>query len=199
MTTAYAFDDKRDRPQSFDDLPESLTLKRTGESIVFDVYKEEMDSEGLYKIFEEVIVEGKTYPQDSTDRRSFSSYFLSHNCFVFRLSETNQTIAGFYLKPNFPGRSSHIANCGLIVRMDYRSKGLGDLMMERVVRMGRQLGYESLYTNLVFVTNAASIKLCKRYGFVEVGRLPRAGNLKGLGYTDAFQFYKDLRLNLNQV
>jgi L-amino acid N-acyltransferase YncA len=192
MTT---FDHKRDRPQSFDDLPESLLLKRTGESIVFDVYNEQIDSEGLYKIFEEVIAEGKTYPQDSTDRQSFSSFFLSDNCFVFRLSQTNQTIAGFCLNSNLPGiKTSHLAKCNLIVRMDYRSKGLGDLMMERVVRMGRRLGYEAI-NGWVYVTNPASIKLFKRYGFVEVGRLPRAANLKEIGFTDVLILYKDLSLN----
>jgi L-amino acid N-acyltransferase YncA len=192
MTT---FDHKRDRPQSFDDLPESLLLKRTGESIVFDVYNEQIDSEGLYKIFEEVIAEGKTYPQDSTDRQSFSSFFSSHNCFVFRLSQTNQTIAGFCLKPNSPGiKTSHLAKCSFIVRMDYRSKGLGNLMMERVVRMGRRLGYSAI-NGWAFVTNPASIKLFKRYGFVEVGRLPRAANLKEIGFTDALHLYKDLSLN----
>jgi L-amino acid N-acyltransferase YncA len=192
MTT---FDHKRDRPQSFDDLPESLLLKRTGESIVFDVYNEQIDSEGLYKIFEEVIAEGKTYPQDSTDRQSFSSYFLSHNCFVFRLSQTNQTIAGFYLRPISPGaRTSHLSRCGFIVRMDYHSKGLGDLMMERVVRMGRRLGYSAI-DGWAFVTNLASIILFKRYGFVEVGRVPRAANLKEIGFTDALHLYKDLSLN----
>ncbi len=194
MTTARAFDDQRDRSQSFDDLPESLLLKRTGESIIFDVYNEQIDNEGLYKIFEEVIVEGKTYPHDSADRQSFSSYFLSHNCFVLRLSQTNQTIGGFFLKPNFPGtKTCHLANCGLIVRMDYRSKGLGDLTVERIVRMGRRLGYEAI-NSYVFVTNVASIQLFKRYGFVEVGRLPRAANLTEFGFTDALLFYRDLRL-----
>jgi L-amino acid N-acyltransferase YncA len=87
-----------------------------------------------------------------------------------------------------------LANCGLIVRIDYRSKGLGDLMVERIVRMGRRLGYEAI-NSYVFVTNVASIKLFKRYGFVEVGRLPRAANLQEFGFTDAFLFYKDLRLD----
>ncbi len=44
LTTAHTFDDQRDRPQSFDDLPESLLLKRTSESIVFDVYNEQIDN-----------------------------------------------------------------------------------------------------------------------------------------------------------
>jgi L-amino acid N-acyltransferase YncA len=78
--------------------------------------------------------------------------------------------------------------------MDYRLKGLGDLMMERAVRMGRRLGYETINGH-VFVTNPASIILFKRCGFVEVGRLSRAANLKEIGFTDALHLYKDLSLN----
>ena len=51
--------------------------------------------------------------------------------------------------------------------------------------------------NLVFESNTASIKLWRRLGFKEIGRVPKAGRLRGQGtdnnegYVDAIQFYWD--------
>lgn len=192
MSTAYNLEPKNTfEPQ--DDLPENIIIARTAEKVVFDVYREELDFQSLYHLFKEIIDEGQTYPQDEIDEKSFRQYFLSHNCFVFRLQESNKTIAGFYIKPNFPGRSSHLANTGLAVSSEYRGRGLGKIMMPRIVKYAKIIGYEALYTNLVYATNTASLQVCKEGGFVEVGRIPRAGNLKGLGYTDAIQLYRDLR------
>lgn len=192
MTTAYHFEATNIR-KTFDDLPENVISARTAEKFVFDVYREELDFVSLFEVLKEIIEEGQTYPQDTIDEKSFRQYFLSHNCFVFRVQETNKTVAGFYIKPNFPGRSSHLANFGLAIKSEYRGQGLGKLMVPRAIKYAKIIGYEALYTNLVFVTNPASMQVCKQNGFVEVGRLPRAGNLKGLGYTDALQLYRDLR------
>ncbi len=191
MTTAYNFDPKERK--TFDNLPENVIIARTAEKFIFDVYREELDFPSLYELFKEIIDEGQTYPQDKIDEKSFRQYFLSHDCFVFRLQETNKTVGGFYIKPNFPGRSAHLANIGLAIKLEYRGRGLGKVMMPRIIKYGKLIGYEALYTNLVYVTNPASIAVCKDNGFVEVGRLPRAGNLKGFGYTDALQLYRDLR------
>lgn len=192
MTTAYNFDTKNIR-KTFDNLPENVITAQTAEKFIFDVYKEELDFQWLYELFKEIIDEGQTYPQDNIDEKSFRQYFLSHNCFVFRLQESNKTVAGFYIKPNFPGRSSHLANTGMAIKSEYRGRGLGKLMMPRIIKYAKIIGYQALYTNLVYATNVASIQVCKDSGFVEVGRLPRAGNLKGFGYTDALQLYRDLR------
>src|SRR5882757_6954451 len=125
MTSAYVVDAKKN--VQLKSVPEELVLPKTKESVIFDLFNEENDFEGLYQIFENIIDEGQTYPQETTDRESFRAYFLSHHCFVFRLKDTKQVIAGIYIKPNFPGRASHIANGGLIVKKDQRGKGLGDL------------------------------------------------------------------------
>lgn len=192
MTTAYNFD-ATDIRKSFDDLPENVISARTAEKFVFDVYREEFDYPSLFEVFQEIVEEGQTYPQDIINEKTFRQYFLSHNCFVFRLQESNKTVGGFYIKPNFPGRCAHLANFGMAIKSEYRGQGLGKLIVPRAIKYAKIIGYEALYTNLVFVTNPASIQVCKQNGFVEVGRLPRAGNLKGSGYTDALQLYRDLR------
>lgn len=192
MSTAYNCEAKNIR-KTFDDLPENVITPRSAEKFIFDVYREELDFPLLYQLVKEIIEEGQTYPIDEINEQGFRQYFLSHNCFVFREQESNKTVAGFYIKPNFPGRSSHLANFGLAIKKEYRGRGLGKLMVPRVIKYAKIIGYEALYTNLVYVTNIASIQVCKENGLIEVGRLPRAGNLKGFGYTDALQMYRDLR------
>ncbi|CAO3649687.1 unnamed protein product [Cunninghamella echinulata] len=39
------------------------------------------------------------------------------------------------------------------------------------------LGYKASVFNLVFENNTASVKIWKRLGFQEVGRIPKAGRL----------------------
>jgi hypothetical protein len=94
----------------------------------------------LQSVFSDVIEEGQTYPQeDRVTTESFESYFFSGDVFVAVLRQDNATewpgsserdnpivvnqtihsssnweksIAGFYyVKPNYPGRSSHVRNC----------------------------------------------------------------------------------------
>ena len=70
------------------------------------------DLEALYEIFAEVLREGRTYPQQGPlDFDAFKSYYLSHDT-VFVARRGNIILGAFYIKPNFPGRCSHICNHG---------------------------------------------------------------------------------------
>ncbi|KAG8199280.1 hypothetical protein JTE90_003702 [Oedothorax gibbosus] len=117
-------------------------------------------------------------------------YYLSHNVFVAR--SNGSLVGAFYVKPNFPGRSSHICNAGFVVHRDHRNKGVGEFLYRSYLRIARDLGYEGSFFNIVYATNVGSLRICRKLGFVEVGVIPRAGRMKGLGYVDAHQFYYDL-------
>ena len=101
-------------------------------------------------------------------------------------------MGAFYIKPNFPGRCSHICNAGFIVRKEDRGCGIGSFMVEMYLKLAKDLGYKASFFNLVFVSNDTSVKMWRKFGFKEIGRVPNAGNLKGRGFTDALQFYYDL-------
>lgn len=53
------------------------------------------------------------------------------------------------VKPNFPGRCSHICNGGFITRLDSRDRGVGTVMGLSFLRLARDLGYRASYFNLV--------------------------------------------------
>ncbi|KAL4243321.1 Mitochondrial N-acetyltransferase [Abortiporus biennis] len=105
-------------------------------------------------------------------------------------------IAGFYyVKPNYPGRSSHICNAGFVVPSSQRAKGFGSVLARSYLHYGPSLGYEASVFNLVFVNNVASVKLWDGLNFTRAGLIPRAGRLKkadgsGEEYVDAIVFYK---------
>ena len=173
-------------------LPKSGALK-DGQEIILDRYTDKYEAE-LHEIVRYIInEEGNTYPQeDITDLEDFRAYFLSHDVFVVLDKQRDEVLGGFYIKPNFPGRCSHICNAGFVVKKTARGLGMGSFMMENYLVLARDLGYRASFFNLVFVTNKASERLCRKYGFTEIGVVPQAGNLKGLGHTDAYQFYYDL-------
>jgi L-amino acid N-acyltransferase YncA len=172
-------------------FPETGKLK-SGREVVLDSYKE-TDIPELYSIFQQVIEEGQTYPQETAgSEEDFRQYYLSHDAFVLRDKDSKEVLGGFYVKPNFPGRSSHICNAGFIVKESCRGQGIAKYMVPKFLKVARDIGFKASFFNLVYVTNIASLKLWKFYGFKEIGRVPKAGNLKGLGFTDAIQFYYDL-------
>ncbi|SNX81300.1 related to l-azetidine-2-carboxylic acid acetyltransferase [Melanopsichium pennsylvanicum] len=105
-------------------------------------------------------------------------------------------VAGFYyIKPNYPGRSSHLCNAGFIVPPAGRGLGLGGVLGRSFLHYGPSAGYKGSVFNLVYVNNVASVKIWQRLGFTIVGRLPMAGALKTEDgreeLTDAYIIFKD--------
>lgn len=55
----------------------------------------------------------------------------------------------FYIKPNFPGRCSHVCNGGFITDPCRRRRGVARLMGHAFLRLAKDLGYKASYFNLV--------------------------------------------------
>jgi len=105
-------------------------------------------------------------------------------------------IAGFYyVKPNYPGRSSHICNAGFVVPPNHWNKGYGRVLAKSYLYYGPKLGYRASVFNLVYANNVASLRLWETLGFTKAGLIPNAGRLKKEGggeeYVDAIVFYKN--------
>ncbi|KAJ3141417.1 hypothetical protein HK100_007047 [Physocladia obscura] len=98
------------------------------------------------------IDQGNTYPQEFTlDRDSFKAYFLSAAAFVLRaVDNANEIIGTFYVKPNYPGRCSHICNGGFITANEWRGKGVGKILANTFLTVAPLLGYKASVFNLVF-------------------------------------------------
>ena len=190
---AYVIDDEPPRVK-ISWLPAAGNLK-TGEGVELMQLEEKEEklsptALALKDIFNDIIEEGQSYPQlGYHDEARFKSYYLRYATFALRIVSTGQVIGGFYIKPNYPGRCSHICNAGFIVDKAWRNKGAARFMAENYKLLGPELGYRASMFNLVFVSNKGSLHLWDSLGFQRVGMVPQAGNLKGLGYQDAVQFY----------
>ncbi|MEH2231187.1 MAG: N-acetyltransferase [Nostoc sp.] len=163
-------------------------------------YMQPQEHEDVRALLNVVIVEGKTYPQKQPlSPTEFSAYWLSKDAFVVRTSVVDPThkpkeiLGAFYLKPNFPGRCSHICNAGFIVQPGLRGQGLGRFMGEAMLSIAANLGYEAVMFNLVFETNIPSITLWQSLGFEIIGRIPGAAKLENGQIVDALILYHTLR------
>ena len=143
----------------------------------------------IHSIFNEIVSQGTTYPQEQElSLEQFLTYFST----AFVLVLDSIPIGAFYVKPNFPGRCSHICNGGFIVDQAYRNLGVGTCLAKCFIKYAPRLGYKAAMFNLVFATNEASVNLWKKVGFQVIGKLPKAGRLKGQdNFVDALMFYKE--------
>ena len=149
---------------------------------------EEHRSETL-SIFTGIIRDGDTYPQENElSMQQFVNYFNR----AFVLVQNNVILGAFYCKPNFPGRCSHICNGGFIVHPKYRGLGVGIALGEQFLKIAPKMGFKAAMFNLVFESNLASVKLWNRLGFQVIGRVPKAGRLRGNSeLIDALMYYKE--------
>ncbi|CAK9781133.1 hypothetical protein CC85DRAFT_282495 [Cutaneotrichosporon oleaginosum] len=170
----------------------------------------------FWKVFNQELAEGKTYPQEGPlTRDEFAAYFFNSVTIVGVLHEKEasaaqfptlkeamggrsieEAIAGcYYIKPNYPGRSSHNCNAGFLVPPVQRGKKIGGALAESFLYYAPALGYRSSVFNLVFENNVASLRLWDKLGFQRVGLIPKAGRLRtgpngAEEYVDAVVVYK---------
>jgi GNAT superfamily N-acetyltransferase len=151
---------------------------------------------------------GDTYPMiDPMGSEKFSSYWFQNFGAVMLMGNiksadeivegkdwATECLGSFYIKPNYPGRSSHICNAGFLVTDAARNKGVGRLMGESYLEWAPRLGYTYSVFNLVYETNVASCKIWDALGFKRIGRVKGAGNLKSYPgqLIDAIIYGRDL-------
>lgn len=158
------------------------------------------------------IEKGDTYPMiDPLPLNSFAPYWFANFGAIMLLGDiqmvedlmvmeaqgcdwSKQCLGSFYIKPNYPGRSSHVCNGGFLVTDAARNRGVGRLMGEGYLDWAPKLGYTYSVFNLVYETNVASLRIWDALGFKRIGRVKGCGNLKSHpdGMVDAIIFGRDL-------
>ncbi|EME30558.1 N-acetyltransferase [Galdieria sulphuraria] len=147
-------------------------------------------------------IEAGSYPQDKTlDMEGFCNYYLSYFAFAciedveHHNDDSVDLLGSFYIKPNFPGRSSHICNTGFLVQPQWRRKGVGSVMEKAFSWLSFQLFFRAAFFNLVYVDNEASVGFWKKHGYQIVGVIPCAKKVKRddgtISYVDALNMFKE--------
>ena len=151
------------------------------------------DSDHLWAMLEPVFRAGDTYclPVD-VGREAALTYWCKDPHAVF-LAETGGGVLGsYFLTPNQQGGGSHVCNCGFVTAKGARGKGVARRMLEDSLQRAKALGYRAMQFNFVVSSNIRAIAIWQDYGFVTVGRLPRAFLHPVNGYVDALVMYRDL-------
>ncbi|KPM40909.1 hypothetical protein AK830_g5640 [Neonectria ditissima] len=151
---------------------------------------------------------GDSYPMmDPFPAEAFAAYWFQNFGAIMLLGNierpehvvegkdwSKECLGSFYIKPNYPGRSSHVCNAGFIVTNASRGRGVGRLMGEAYLDWAPRLGYSYSVFNLVYETNVASCRIWDALGFKRIGRVKGCGNLKSYPgqLIDAIIYGRDL-------
>ena len=147
------------------------------------------DRDPILAIARDIAEDGTTYAIDETCDLEKFCFGPGQELFV----ADDGTIAGFYLlKPNAPGRGSHVANAAYAVARSHRGRGLGKALAEHSLEIARERGYHAMQFNLVVSTNEPAVRAWKSLGFSIIGTLPQAYRHRTLGLVDAHVMYRFL-------
>jgi GNAT superfamily N-acetyltransferase len=145
------------------------------------------DHDELFVAYAEIVDSGDGFPHaPPLSRAEFDEYWIDHTSAVWIMRVQRALVAACYVKPNFVGRASHIANAGYFVLAAHRGQGLGRRLVEHSLREARRLGFDAMQFNLVFASNPARY-MYRQLGFLEVGRIPHA-----VGGEDAVIYWRSL-------
>jgi ribosomal protein S18 acetylase RimI-like enzyme len=145
------------------------------------------DHDELFEAFARIVDAGEGFPQaPPLDRAEFDDYWLAHSGAVVVAREKGELAGAYYVKANFVGRASHIANAGYFVVAEHRGRGIGRAMIEHSMTEARRRGFDAILFNLVFESNPAR-GLYESLGFTVIGRLPSA-----IDGEDALMYWRRL-------
>lgn len=180
--------DKSEKIESFVEI--SRRLGQMGYTLdLFD----EKDEKELYHIFREVVDSGSQFPYECSSIEEFHRQFFTPQGQVYVChSLDGKVIGGFYLKTNFSGRSSHIANAAYMIRNTYRGKGVGSLMIKASLHLAKDQGFHAMHFNMVLSQNKLAIKLYERLGFNIVGTIPQAVRNPDGSFQDGYVMHRKL-------
>ncbi len=128
----------------------------------------------IWKMFDAAIQQGDALVYESIDKSHAYSIWFGNNVKTFVADDDEGIVGAYYLRPNFPGRGSHVANATYLVEEQRRGRGIGRMLGRHSIDTAVELGYSAIQFNCVVSTNQTAVRLWKSLGFRIVGTSPRA-------------------------
>ncbi|MBS3904896.1 MAG: MarR family transcriptional regulator [Simkania sp.] len=151
------------------------------------------DKNSLYDIFQDVVDSGNQFPYECNSIEEFYRQFLTPTSHIYVChSSAKEVVGGFYVRSNFSGRSSHIANAAYMIKKNYRGQGIGTLLVNASLEIAKDLGFQAMQFNMVFSQNIAAIKLYQKLGFNIIGTVPQAIRNPDKSYQDGYILHRNL-------
>ena len=153
----------------------------------------EDSAELIGDLSQELVPDGTTYVflPDATRQEVIGYWFPEPGC-TFIATLDGEPVGCYLLRPNQPGRGSHVANASYFVSSKARGQGLGRKMAEHSLDQSREQGFKAMQFNLVVETNSSAIRLWESLGFKTIGTIPKAFDHGDLGLVDALIMHREL-------
>ncbi|KAH3675585.1 hypothetical protein WICMUC_002674 [Wickerhamomyces mucosus] len=191
-------------------LPNYTVLLKDGETTatIYPIYNSAQLPPGLLAFladeFNVEVERGDTLPFfDALDFEEFKNYWFGSFAAVMVLGADHQLdhqrqwekecLGSFFIRANFPGRSSHICTGAFLVNAGIRGKGIGKTLTECYLDWAPKLGYTSTIFNLIYESNVGARRIFESLNFKRVGIIKAAGILKDHNQAvDAIIYGKEL-------
>lgn len=151
------------------------------------------DGPAIGSIILPVIREGATYTldQDLSEQEALG-YWFGGSKETFVAEDGSDILGTYYIQPNQAGGGKHVCNCGYMTAASASGRGVATAMCNHSISYARDAGYRAMQFNFVVSANTGAIRLWKRLGFDEVGRLPEAFRQPDGDFVDALVMYRSL-------
>ena len=149
------------------------------------------DVPGAAAVWNEVVREGRAFPQTEVLTESAARGFFAAQDFSAAAVEDGRVLGMYILHPNNVGRCGHQANASYAVASAARGRGVGEALVRHSLDKARELGYRLLIFNAVVEDNTRAIALYEKLGFKRIGRVP-GGFVGPDGERDTVLFYYQL-------
>jgi RimJ/RimL family protein N-acetyltransferase len=165
-------------------VSETITIKRA----------EDADWPAVWRMLQPVFRSGDTYAVDrDVSEQEARRIWMGPKVRAYIACDDAADVLGtYYLKANFAGPASGVANCGYIVSAEARGRGLAAVMCRHSQSEAISAGFHAMQFNCVVAENRQAIRIWSREGFKTVGTLERAFDHPVLGRVDALIMYKQL-------
>ena len=150
----------------------------------------------VWAVLEPVFRAGETYavPRDISSEEARLMWTTEPKRAFVAIDDTDDRVLGTYcLRPNADGPGAHVCNCGYVVAIEARGRGVASRMCQHSQEEAVSRGFRAMQFNLVVTTNVAAVRLWQDLGFAIVGTIPAAFNHPNLGLVDAHVMYKLLK------
>ncbi|MEA5558054.1 GNAT family N-acetyltransferase [Nodularia spumigena] len=153
---------------------------------------------GIRPIWRAVVAAGDTYVWDldeMTEAEERAAWMLPPPAVVLVAvadDGAGAVVGTAEIRPNHPGRGSHVANASFMVDPAFAGRGIGRMLAEAVLDRARCDGYTAMQFNAVVETNTAARALWESIGFTTAGRIPLAFRHRELGEVDLLVMHRSL-------
>lgn len=154
----------------------------------------EDDLTDMIRIWNEVVTEGRAFPQEEClDRKSGEAFFGSQTyCGVAEDTASGKVLGLYILHPNNVGRCGHICNASYAVSSESRGLHIGEKLVSDCLKQGKLHGFGILQFNAVVAGNIHARHLYERLGFIPLGTIPSGFRMPDGSYEDICPYYREL-------